>query len=76
MKRKEWDPWTWDRGVCIKVLLKFDLPDFLEHSRPAEELFPPREQLPLADTSSEADALQVMLALIRIHFFYFSLPPH
>ena len=58
-KRKEWYPWTWDKGVSVKVLLKFDPSAFPEHFRPAEELFPFREKLPFANKSSEADAPQV-----------------
>lgn len=45
---KEWDPGTQGWGVCMKVFLKFESPNFLEHSRPAEELFPSRDQLAFA----------------------------
>lgn len=59
MKGKEWDRWSWNRGICVKVSPKFEPPDFPGHSRPAEELSPPREQLPLANNPCEADASQV-----------------
>lgn len=66
-----------DRGLAYSCesASEIESPDFPEHFRPAEEFFPPGEQLHLANNSSEAGALQGNACPHQDLLLFTSLPP-